>query len=72
MVLGNICCKDRACSVATGTENGKITELEYAERYKIAERTARVDLSELVEKNYSTNKEKQNRLKTSLSRMFAE
>ena len=30
---------------------GEITGLEYAERYKIAERTARADLSELVEKN---------------------
>ncbi|MDR0602959.1 MAG: hypothetical protein LBG80_01480 [Bacteroidales bacterium] len=29
---------------------GEITGLEYAERYKIAERTARADLSELVEK----------------------
>jgi ATP-dependent DNA helicase RecG len=29
---------------------GEITGLEYADRYKIAERTARVDLSELVEK----------------------
>jgi len=28
----------------------EITGLEYAERYKIAERTARADLSELVEK----------------------
>ncbi|MDR1591518.1 MAG: DeoR family transcriptional regulator [Prevotellaceae bacterium] len=27
-----------------------MTGLEYAERYKIAERTARADLSELVEK----------------------
>jgi ATP-dependent DNA helicase RecG len=31
-------------------EKGEITGLEYAERYKIAERTARVDLSELVDK----------------------
>ena len=30
--------------------NGEMTGLEYAKRYKIAERTARVDLSELVEK----------------------
>ena len=29
----------------------EITGLEYAERYKIAERTARADLSELVEKH---------------------
>jgi ATP-dependent DNA helicase RecG len=29
---------------------GEITGLEYAEHYKIAERTARADLSELVEK----------------------
>jgi ATP-dependent DNA helicase RecG len=29
---------------------GEITGLEYAERYKIAERTARADLSELIEK----------------------
>ena len=29
---------------------GETTGLEYAERYKIAERTARADLSELVEK----------------------
>jgi len=28
----------------------EITGLEYAERYKIAERTARADLAELVEK----------------------
>ena len=31
-------------------DKGKITGLEYSERYKIAERTARADLSELVEK----------------------
>jgi ATP-dependent DNA helicase RecG len=31
-------------------EKSEITALEYAERYKIAERTARVDLSELVDK----------------------
>jgi ATP-dependent DNA helicase RecG len=30
---------------------GEITGLEYAKRYEIAERTARADLSELVEKN---------------------
>jgi len=31
-------------------EKGEITGLEYSEKYKIAERTARADLSELVEK----------------------
>jgi len=31
-------------------EKGEITGLEYSERYKIAERTARADLSELVDK----------------------
>jgi ATP-dependent DNA helicase RecG len=31
-------------------EKGEITGLEYSKRYKIAERTARADLSELVEK----------------------
>jgi Fic family protein len=31
-------------------KKGEITGLEYSEKYKIAERTARVDLSELVEK----------------------
>ena len=31
-------------------EKGEITVFEYAKRYEIAERTARVDLSNLVEK----------------------
>jgi len=37
-------------------KNGEITGLEYAKHYKIAERTARADLAELVEKNILTKK----------------
>jgi ATP-dependent DNA helicase RecG len=36
-------------------EKGEITSSEYAEKYKISDRTARRDLSELVEKRLLKN-----------------